>query len=81
MKKSFITAVVAAVWFGIGCAIALQGQGPDPLLSANDNEALLEAGVGNAAIGLIVLAVSITWWIAKFREWRNSRYVTFIYWG
>ena len=80
MKKALLWACIAAVWFGIGCAMALQGQGPDPSLSAKDHETLLHAGLVNAGIGLVGLVISITWFIAKFRQWRDSRYVTFIYW-
>ena len=69
MKKAFLAAMIAAVWFSVGCAMALHD--PDPSLSANDNAAMLQGGWINAGIGLVGLVISITWWIAKFREWRE----------
>jgi membrane protein DedA with SNARE-associated domain len=70
MKNAFASALWAAVTFGIVVAAVLH----HPPQEAAD----IEVALFFVVIPLIWLAVSVTvfWW--RFREWRSSRFVNFI---
>jgi hypothetical protein len=72
MKKAFGSAVAAT--FCLVCLIADIVQ--HPAKDTPDINVMLTMGGGV----LTWLLVSIGMFVWRFREWRDSRYITFIYW-
>ena len=76
MRKAFGSAFWAAIVLGLFSFGVVQAAADAPVFTRGGVAATLIVG----GVLVIWLVISVVWWIAKFRDWRNSRYVTLIYW-